>query len=44
MSILDAFFWRIPIYWVVIPAIACAIGAGRFSAVGATPIPRDRSP
>lgn len=27
MGLLDGFFWRIPIYWVVIPAIACAIGA-----------------
>jgi hypothetical protein len=24
------FFWRIPIYWVIIPAIACAIGATPF--------------
>ena len=24
------FFWRIPIYWVLIPAIVCAIGAAPF--------------
>jgi hypothetical protein len=27
MGLIDGFFWRIPIYWVIIPAIACAIGA-----------------
>jgi hypothetical protein len=27
ISVLDQFFWRIPIYWVIIPAIACALGA-----------------
>jgi hypothetical protein len=37
------FFWRIPVYWVVIPAIACAIGAspflgGRRDPIGTRPI------
>lgn len=27
MSLVDNFYWRIPIYWVIVPAIACAIGA-----------------
>ena len=27
MSLMDTFYWRIPIYWVIIPAMACAIGA-----------------
>lgn len=27
MSVLDNFYWRIPVFWVIIPAIACAIGA-----------------
>ena len=27
-SIVDAvFYWRVPIYWVIVPAIACALGA-----------------
>jgi len=29
-SVLDAFYWRIPIFWFVIPAVACAIGAWPF--------------
>jgi len=27
MSTIDAFYWRIAIYWVLIPALACAVGA-----------------
>ena len=30
MSLIDTFYWRIPIYWVIIPALACAIGAVPF--------------
>jgi len=30
MELLYGFFWRIPIYWVIIPAMACAIGASPF--------------
>jgi hypothetical protein len=30
MGLLDGFFWRIPIYWVLIPAIAAAVGAWPF--------------
>jgi hypothetical protein len=30
MGLLSDFFWRIPIYWVIIPAIASAIGAYPF--------------
>ncbi|HEY7497737.1 MAG TPA: hypothetical protein VH740_04465 [Vicinamibacterales bacterium] len=42
-SLLDAFYWRIPIYWILIPAIACAIGAipflgGRRDTVEAQPL------
>jgi len=29
-AVLGGFFWRIPIYFVVIPAIVCAIGASPF--------------
>jgi hypothetical protein len=32
MSVVDNFYWRIPIYWVIVPAIACAIGAIPFLA------------
>src|SRR5262245_5349354 len=27
MSVVDPFFWRIPIFWVLIPALVCAISA-----------------
>jgi hypothetical protein len=30
MGLLFGYFWRIPIYWVIIPALACAIGAFPF--------------
>jgi hypothetical protein len=26
-GVMSGFFWRIPIYWVLVPAIACALGA-----------------
>jgi hypothetical protein len=29
-SVLGSFYWRVPIYWIVIPAIACAVGAWPF--------------
>jgi hypothetical protein len=32
------FFWRIPIFWAVIPAIACAIGAIPFLGGGRAPV------
>jgi hypothetical protein len=30
MAMFHGFFWRIPIYWVIIPALCCAIGAWPF--------------
>ena len=30
MGLLFGFFWRIPIYWILIPAIVCALGAYPF--------------
>jgi hypothetical protein len=27
VGLFSAFFWRIPVYWVLIPAVVCAIGA-----------------
>ena len=30
VGLLFGFYWRIPIYWVLIPAMACAIGASPF--------------
>jgi hypothetical protein len=27
MSLIDTFYWMITSYWVIIPALACAIGA-----------------
>ena len=27
MALFDTFYWRVPVYWAVIPAIACVIGA-----------------
>jgi hypothetical protein len=43
MGFLDSFFWRIPIYWVFVPAIVCAIGAwpflrGRGGSIGTQPV------
>jgi MFS family permease len=39
-SVMDNFYWRIPIYWVLVPAMACVIGAwpffrGRHDVLGA---------
>jgi hypothetical protein len=30
VGLLSEFFWRIPIYWVLIPALVCAVGAAPF--------------
>jgi hypothetical protein len=38
MGLLYGFFWRIPIYWVIVPGIACAIGAAAFLGGGRHPI------
>jgi hypothetical protein len=43
MGLFYEFLWRIPIYWVLIPAIVCAIGAwpflgGRRDAVETHPV------
>ena len=27
LAVFAAFYWRVPVYWVLIPAIACALGA-----------------
>jgi hypothetical protein len=27
ISVFDTFYWRVPVYWAVIPAVVCAIGA-----------------
>jgi hypothetical protein len=43
MGLIAGFFGRIPIYWVIIPALACAIGAwpflgGRHDAIDPQPV------
>ena len=43
MGLLYGFFWRIPIYWALIPAIACAIGATPFLGGRGDPSTRGRS-
>jgi hypothetical protein len=30
LSVTDAFYWRVPVYWVFIPALVCAVGAWPF--------------
>jgi hypothetical protein len=44
MSLVDAFYWRIPIYWVFVPAIVCAIGALPFLTDRRNPIDSESVP